>query len=290
MLQWVSVKNVVHLLLLLVARRVPVSKLQQSDTTLWFEEFAPANPTKTIVFLHGLGLGSWMWQKQVAVLRETYHCLLIDLPGNGESYQVEWTSMADAASQVAEIIRQQGIGGRAHIVGLSLGGYVAMQLLTNQPEVVESMVVSGINVRAYTAPWFWRTLFTQLVPLMKREAVLLANARTMGLPDDLFPLMQRDMNRVSKTTYARVFNETFRQSMPAVLGERQQRVLGVAGDQEDQPIRAGLPDFPTYLPNGKAALVADAHHVWNGQHPERFTEMVRSWVENTPLPPELQVV
>lgn len=259
-------------------------------TSLWFEAFAPANPTKTIVFLHGLGLGSWMWQKQVALLRETYHCLLIDLPGNGESYQVEWTSMADAASQVAEIIRQQAIGGRAHIVGLSLGGYVAMQLLANQPEVVESMVVSGINVRAYTAPWFWRTLFTQLVPLMKREAVLQANARTMGLPDDLFPLMQRDMNRVTKTTYARVFNETFRQSMPAVLGERQQRVLGVAGDQEDQPIRAGLPDFPTYLPNGKAALVADAHHVWNGQHPERFTEMVRSWVENTPLPPELQVV
>ena len=267
-----------------------MSKPQQSDTTLWFEAFAPANPTKTIVFLHGLGLGSWMWQKQVAVLRETYHCLLIDLPGNGESYQVEWTSMADAASQVAELIRQRGIGGRAHIAGLSLGGYVAMQLLANQPAVVESMVVSGINVRPYTAPWFWRTLFTQLVPLMKREAVLQANARTMGLPDDLFPLMQRDMHRVAKTTYARVFNETFRQSMPAVLRERQQRVLGVAGDQEDQPIRAGLPDFPKYLPNGKAALVADAHHVWNGQHPERFTEMVRSWVENTPLPPALQLV
>ena len=267
-----------------------MSKLPQSVSTLWCEELAPANPTQTIVFLHGLGLGSWMWQKQVAALCETYHCLVIDLPGNGESYQVEWFSMADAANQVAAMIRQRGIGGRAHIVGLSLGGYVAMQLLINQPEVVESVVVSGINVRPYTAPWFWRTLFTQMVPLMKREAVLQSNARTMGLPDDLFPLMQRDMHRVSKTTYARVFNETFRQSMPALLRERPQRVLGVAGDQEDQPIRAGLPDFPACLPNGKAALIPNAHHVWNGQHPELFTEMVRSWVENKPLPSPLQLI
>lgn len=64
-----------------------MSKPQQSDTTLWFEAVAPANPTATIVFLSRLGLRS-RWQKQVAVFRETYHCLLIDLPGNGESYQV----------------------------------------------------------------------------------------------------------------------------------------------------------------------------------------------------------
>ena len=258
--------------------------------SLWFQEFAPAAPTKTIVFLHGLGLGSWMWTKQVEVLRATYHCLTIDLPGNGESYDLEWASMADSARQVAAIIRQHGIGGRAHMVGLSLGGYVAMQLLANHPEVVESMVVSGINVRSYTAPWFWRTLFTQMVSLMKRESVLRANAKNMGLPDDLFPLMQRDMNRVTKTTYSRVFNETFRQSMPDLFAERQQRVLGVAGDQEDQPIRDGLPDFPKYLPNGKAALIPDAHHVWNGQHPELFTAMVRNWVENTPLPPALKFI
>ena len=258
--------------------------------SLWFDEFSPADPATTIVFLHGLGLGSWMWQAQVEALRAHYHCLTIDLPGNGESYAVPWLSMADSAAQVADIIQQQGMGERAHVVGLSLGGYVAMQLLANHPTVVESMVVSGINVRPYTVPWFWRTLFTEMVPLMKRESVLQSNAKKMGLTDEMIPLMARDMNRVSKLTYARVFNETFRQSMPPIFSERMQRVLGVAGDQEDQPIRDGLADFSLFLPNGQAAIVANAHHVWNGQHAQLFTEMIRSWVENEPLPSALKVV
>ena len=92
----------------------------------------------TIVFLHGLGVSGWMWHDQVTQLEQDYHCVVVDLPGNGESYLRPWHSFAETAAQVADLIRREAHGGQAHVVGLSLGGYVTLHLLTAHPEVVLS--------------------------------------------------------------------------------------------------------------------------------------------------------
>jgi len=64
----------------------------------------PANPA--IVFLHGLGVSSWMWNEQVEGLQADYYCVRIDLPENGESYQVPASAVHDARTgpQGAKVI------------------------------------------------------------------------------------------------------------------------------------------------------------------------------------------
>ena len=95
-------------------------------TTITGPEDAP-----TIVLLHGLGLSGWMWSDQVDSLSRSYRCITIDLPGNGLSHGTEWTSFADSADAVAEVIRAEG--GTAHVVGLSLGGYTALFFARTSP-------------------------------------------------------------------------------------------------------------------------------------------------------------
>ena len=38
----------------------------------------------SIVFLHGGGMSSWIWKKQIEHFKD-YHCLVPDLPGHGKS-------------------------------------------------------------------------------------------------------------------------------------------------------------------------------------------------------------
>jgi pimeloyl-ACP methyl ester carboxylesterase len=109
------------------------------------ESGSPNAPT--IVFLHALGLSSWMWNEQITALQANYHCLAIDLPANGESYQTEWRSFADTAAQIAPIIREKAVAGKAHVVGLSLGGFAALHLLRDHADVVDSMVISGVATK-----------------------------------------------------------------------------------------------------------------------------------------------
>jgi pimeloyl-ACP methyl ester carboxylesterase len=110
---------------------------------LYVAEHGPAEGTPT-VFLHGAMVAGWMWMEQVAGLPQ-HRGLLPDLPGVGQSSDEEWLSFSDAAHRVAELIRARCADGSAHVVGLSLGGIVALHLAARHPSVARSLLISGVR-------------------------------------------------------------------------------------------------------------------------------------------------
>src|SRR5512146_3276528 len=108
------------------------------------ESGAAENPA--IVFLHGGGLSSRMWQPVIERLPEFY-CLAPDLPEHGNSRSLAPFDLDDAARRVAEIIRLQVPGREAHLVGLSLGGAVALDIARIDPDVAGSIMVTGTSAK-----------------------------------------------------------------------------------------------------------------------------------------------
>jgi pimeloyl-ACP methyl ester carboxylesterase len=100
----------------------------------------PARPT--IVFLHGTRLTGAAWAAQVADLGTDFHCLTPDLPGHGRAEALRFT-VDGAAEAVGDLIRREATDGRAIVVGLSLGGYVAMAVAARWPERVRGLAISG---------------------------------------------------------------------------------------------------------------------------------------------------
>jgi pimeloyl-ACP methyl ester carboxylesterase len=94
-----------------------------------------------IVFVHGTRLSRSMWRPQMDELRDTYRVIALDLPGHGTLADRPFT-ITSASDQVARVI-EEAAGGRATVVGLSLGGYVAMDLAARRPELVRALVLSG---------------------------------------------------------------------------------------------------------------------------------------------------
>lgn len=102
----------------------------------------PAAPPPTIVFLHGTRLTGASWAPQLAELGAEFHCLAPDLAGHGSAGDVPFT-LDGAADRIADLIARDANGGRAIVVGLSLGGYVAMDLAARRPDLVRGLVVAG---------------------------------------------------------------------------------------------------------------------------------------------------
>ena len=92
-----------------------------------------------IVFVHGTRLTGAMWRSQLNSL-ESMAVVAIDLPGHGRSADTAFT-LPGAADAVAEAIDE--LGGVAIVVGLSLGGYVAMDLASRSPARVAGLVLAG---------------------------------------------------------------------------------------------------------------------------------------------------
>ena len=93
------------------------------------------------MFLHGTRLTGAQWAVQVASLGDEFRCLTPDLLGHGVAADARFT-LAGAAEAIAELIEDEA-NGTAILVGLSLGGYVAMDVAARWPERVTGLMLAG---------------------------------------------------------------------------------------------------------------------------------------------------
>jgi len=96
-----------------------------------------------VVLVHGLG-GSWQtWLKNIPVLATEHRVIAVDLPGFGASPALPAPAdMATHADVLAALLDDLGLESAA-IVGHSMGGLVALQLLAARPDLVERLVLAN---------------------------------------------------------------------------------------------------------------------------------------------------
>ncbi len=98
-----------------------------------------------VVLAHGVRSSASMWRAQVAALEEAGHrAVAVDLPGHG-TVRGERFTLDGAVDRIAATV--DDVGGRALVVGLSLGGYVAIAHAARRPEQVVGLVAAGCSTR-----------------------------------------------------------------------------------------------------------------------------------------------
>jgi pimeloyl-ACP methyl ester carboxylesterase len=255
--------------------------------TLSLHEAGPAD-RPTVVLLHGVGTSGWMWRRLVEAVGGDLHLLVVDLPGHGDSAARPWVSLDDTVAAVAEVIGDRAPDGRAHLVGLSLGGYVATELAARHPDLVPTALVSGVNVLPFPRPRLVRAAGRLMSPLMATTPLLRANARALGVPPEDFDGYAAAARAMAPGTFLRVGADLVEYRVPEAAATSSSRVLAVAGEREQELIRRSLPILSTAFPRGAARLVPGVGHAWNGEQPALFAEVVRAHVTDGELPAALR--
>jgi len=241
----------------------------------------------SIVFLHGGGTANWMWQEQVKALGADYHCLVPDLPGHGESNELPWVSFADTADQIAEIIRQRATNGRAHMVGLSLGGYLVVNMLSQAPELVDHAMVSGINVLPFKGAFFVRLLSLVLTPFMKMTSYAKNNAKALKIPEEYMQQYIDGVRKLNAKAYRRISSQALDFRLPEISPDLAVPTLIVVGQNEVKNALDSQPVLLHGIPEAVGVIAPEVGHGWSGEKPALFSKMVRCWIEDDPLPAEL---
>jgi len=267
---------------------------------LFFEEHGTKNKA-TILFLHGGGGGRWMWQPQVARLTD-YHLLIPDLPGHGDSTHLRLTSIADAAKRAAELIRERAHGGKAHVVGLSLGAQVAVYLLAQAPELVDHAVISSAILKPLAHAWlynpgFLRFLFNiSVAPFRNSRWWARINMKySAGIPEEFFPQFFELFKSMTADQFIDVTRVGLNNFIPDGLLKTKNPTLVLYGEKEYHEMQESTRAVAAALPNGKAFKVTypkgvpmRSQHNWSMVYPDLFTRTVKAWIEGKPLPIELK--
>jgi len=104
---------------------------------LHVEEHGVGEP---LLLVEGLGQSSWAWREQIPAFAERFRVIAFDTRGTGRSPMPSAPyGIPELAEDAAEILE----GRAAHVVALSMGGYVALILALARPELVRSLVLVG---------------------------------------------------------------------------------------------------------------------------------------------------
>ncbi len=94
-----------------------------------------------VLFVHGVRTSRTMWRAQLEALDAAgIRAVAVDLPGHGLRRDEPFT-LDGAVGVVREAV--DALGGRAIVVGLSLGGYVAIEHRARHPEQSHGLVAAG---------------------------------------------------------------------------------------------------------------------------------------------------
>lgn len=117
-------------------------KVKSNGIELYYETCGSGEP---LVLIAGLGYSLWMWHRMVPLLAERFQVIAFDNRGVGESDKPAGPYTADLlAADTTGLLDALEIP-QAHILGHSMGGFIAQAMALNYPERVSKLILSATN-------------------------------------------------------------------------------------------------------------------------------------------------
>ena len=256
---------------------------------LYFKETG-SEKDETIIFLHGGTMAGWMWDGQVRTFKE-YHCIIPDLPEHGKSIDLKPFTISDSAEMIIKIIRDHTVNGKAHLVGISLGGQIIVKILSRNPELVDHVLISGAIVRTIPHTESLLKLLNYAIkeygPVKDTEFFIKANMRTYNLPKNLFDKFKESTLLINPDSLERILTENLVFKLPNNLEKVDVPVLVMTGEKDYRIIKESTKDLLNALGISQGYMVPKVGHAWNLENPKLFNRVLRRWINNKALKNDL---
>jgi len=254
-----------------------VNKQQQLDKPF---DSTGSMDAPAIVLVHGSVVTRKMWLPQLDGLADTFHVIATDLPGHGALAETPFT-FSVAAQVLSDLIRQEARG-RALVAGLSLGGYIAMELARRSPDLVAGLVLSGcsFNFEGLLSPYLKFVSW-----LMQHGWIKLKQEQAEMRVKRMFPPAVADVAeaQLRSGVYADPLGPSYAEmagrDFSAVLSQFPGPSLILNGER-DAASRKGESKFVSAARQGRALTIADAGHACNLDQPEKYNEAVREFARS----------
>jgi 3-oxoadipate enol-lactonase len=234
------------------------------------------------LMLHGVGGGAAAWGDDISGTGRALgdagcHAVAIDLPGYGGSPPIEPYDMAGLAAAVKAVIVATPHR-RCILVGHSMGGMVAQEVVARSPALVQALVLSGTSAAFGKPGGDWQRRF-----LADRLGALDAGGGMPALAPGLAAGMaspRADAAAVQRCAamMARVPEATYRAALRAIVGFDRRDALDaitvptllLAGEDDRNAPPALMQAMATRIPRAEYLCLPGVGHLANMEAPDAF--------------------
>ncbi len=237
-----------------------------------FHEYGTEHP-KIIVMIHGTAMSWKMFGPAAEALADTYHVILVGVPGHDPDTDDEFTSVEETASEIEAGLMHRGISSVDLLYGLSMGGGIALRMLADNKLKIRHAVIDG-GIAPYEFPKAVCALILAkdvvLTGLAKHSRRLLSYAFSdQDYGKETVDGMYQVLRHMSAKTIFRVYASTDNYSMPDVFPETDTEIEYWYGSEEEQERKTDIQYFKKHVPQVRFRILSGRKH---GQYAAADTE------------------
>ncbi|QCB47539.1 alpha/beta hydrolase [Hydrogenophaga sp. PAMC20947] len=261
--------------------------------------FSTLGSGPTVLMLHGIGGGHKAFAPQVETLAHAgYRAVAWDMPGYGRSAPIEpynFKGLAQSALNLIDALQCESVT----LVGHSMGGMVAQELIARRPDRINRLVLCG------TSAAFGKRTDGQLAQgwaeqfVNQRTAPLDAGQTMEQMAQKLIPQMVGpgalpEGLRLAEFCMANVPPATYRRALAALVTFDRQRELAdirvptllVGGEFDRTASPSVMKQMATAIPRARYTELAGMGHLMNLEAPDAFDALLLAFLSE-PLPSPL---
>lgn len=255
-------------------------------------EHAGAGPL--VLFLHGVGGNRSNWRAQLQALAPEFHAAAWDARGYGDSDDYPGPmSFADCCDDAVRVLDQFGAA-TAHVVGLSMGGMIALELERRYPRRVASLVLcdtTHVPAEGLSAEQIEEFLRSRRAPLLAGKEprdIAPAVAHSLVSPFATAEHVQQlvdSMAALHKESYVKALETVARWSGRPDLATVAAPTLVIVGSHDPLTPPAASLRIATGIPGARLCVIERAGHLSNIEQPAQFNTVLREFLldlEGTP--------
>ena len=247
-------------------------KARIRDIDVHYETKGTGEP---LLLIHGLGSSTEDWEPQLPDFASHFCVITYDVRGHGRTDKPrERYSVKQFADDAAALLQHLGVG-PAHVLGISMGGMIALQLAVDHPKTVKSLTIVNSGPELVLRTWRQRLAIYSRFPIVR-----LMGMRKMGelLATKLLPgpahASARDTfverwARNDPSAYLRALRALIGWSVASRLGSIVAPTLVITADQDYTPVPF-KEEYTAKVPGARLVVVPDSRHMLPVERPAEF--------------------
>ena len=238
-----------------------------------------AHNSQTIILLHGGGLSWWNYRDVAQLLSDRFHVVLPILDGHADS-DAPFTSIEDNAARIIAHIDEHFGGKVSALGGLSLGGQIAVEMLTQRPDICRFALLESTLVKpSKLTHALIKPTFGMSYGLIRQKWFAKMQAAYLGIPQKLFDDYYRDTCKITKEDMIAFLKSNSAYSIKPALRDAQAKVHIVFGSKEQSSIRISGKLLNRMIPDSTLeALPRYRHGDLSLNHPQAYAQMLLTMI------------
>ena len=239
-----------------------------------YVEYGKKN-SKVIILLHGGGLSWWNYREVAELLQSDYHVILPILDGHAQSDR-DFTTIEENAKEIVEFIDEQ-FGGSVHLIGgLSLGGQILVEILSQRKDICQNALIeSALVIPSKLTYAMIKPAFGSCYGLIRHRWFSKLQFQSLRIKQDLFQDYYRDTCGISKENMISFLEENSVYSLKEAIKECNAKVHIFVGEKENHAMRKSATIIHDKLRNSYLHVLPNMYHgEFSINHAKEYVEKI----------------